>query len=142
MHLNNRENVFRYESFCFNFSPKNTSYFHLFILTKTPPIVISYFLLYFLHFFMFIMSMIHIFYYICYRYARMSPERFYCLVELVTPHIAKKSFRSRNVIPEAERLFSTLRYLASGELQQSLSLNFRIGKSSKFFLNLEKCRGI
>ena len=54
------------------------------------------------------------------RFTRMSPERFENLLTLVGPFIAKKPYRSRSSISEAERLMVTLRYLATGDSQQSL----------------------
>ena len=64
------------------------------------------------------------------RYTRMSPERFQHLLTLVEPVIAKKPCRSRKPIPAAERLMVTLRYLATGDSQQSQSFTFRIGRAA------------
>ena len=80
--------------------------------------------------------------YIYVRFTRMSPERFYQLLELVAPHITKKLCRSRNAIPAAERLLLTLRYLAAGESQQSLSFSFRIGRSTVSNIVRETCEAI
>lgn len=60
----------------------------------------------------------------------MSPERFEHLLTLVGPLIAKKFCRSRKTISESERLLLTLRYLATGDSQQTHSFQFRIGKAT------------
>ena len=60
----------------------------------------------------------------------MSQERFEHLLRLVAPYITKKPCQFRDPIPPAERLMSTLRYMASGESQQSISLSFRMGRKT------------
>lgn len=60
----------------------------------------------------------------------MTPERFQHLLSLVGPLIKKKDTRMRNAIGPAERLTLTLRYLASGNDQQSLSFSYRIGRAT------------
>ena len=60
----------------------------------------------------------------------MSPERFKHLLGLVGPLIMKHDTRFRKAIPVAERLSLTLRYLASGDSQISLSFLFRIGRKT------------
>eukprot|EP00795_Rhopilema_esculentum_P015921 gene15921-7255_t len=55
----------------------------------------------------------------------MSPERLEHLIQLVGPLIAKKKCNSRVPIPVAERIVITLRYLATGDSQQSQAFNFR-----------------
>ena len=72
----------------------------------------------------------------------MSPERFEHLLTLVSPYIQKKSCRSRDPISPAERLVLTLRYLASGDSQQSQSFNFRLGKSTICHIIWDTCIGI
>ena len=72
----------------------------------------------------------------------MSLERFEDLLTLVGPFIAKKPCQSRSSISEAERLMVTLRYLATGDSQQSLSFLFRIGKSTISNLLRETCKAI
>ena len=62
------------------------------------------------------------------RFTRMSPEHCEDHLTLVGPFIAKKPCRLRSSISEAERLMVTLRYLATGDSQQSLSFLFRIEK--------------
>lgn len=69
----------------------------------------------------------------------MSPERFNHLLTLVGPLIAKKPCRSRNTITEAERLMVTLRYLATGEAQQTQAFYFRLGKATVSKIVRETC---
>lgn len=64
-----------------------------------------------------------------FRYIRMTPERFEHLLSLVGPLITKTNTRMREAISVAERLTLTLRYLASGDDQQSLSFSYRIGRT-------------
>ena len=64
------------------------------------------------------------------RFTRMSPERFEHLLALVGPLIKKKPCRSRQPISDAERLMLTLRFLATGDSQQSHSFSFRIGRAT------------
>lgn len=63
-------------------------------------------------------------------YLRMTPQRFEHLSSLVAPLISKKLTKLRSSISAAERLTLTLRYLASGDSQQSQVFNFRIGRST------------
>ncbi|CAH3026462.1 unnamed protein product [Porites evermanni] len=60
----------------------------------------------------------------------MSPDRFEHQLSLVAPLISKKSTKLRPPISAAERLTLTLRYLATGDSQQSQSFNFQIGRST------------
>ena len=60
----------------------------------------------------------------------MSPDRFDHLLELVTPLIEKKDTRFRKAIPACERLALTLRFLATGESQISLSFQFKLGRAT------------
>lgn len=60
----------------------------------------------------------------------MSPERFDHLLQLVAPLIVKKDTRFRKAIPPRERLALTLRFLATGESQISLSFQFKIGRAT------------
>ena len=64
------------------------------------------------------------------RYTRMTPERFEHLLSMVGPRIKKKDTKMREAIGPAERLTLTLRYLANGNDQQSLSFSYRIGKAT------------
>jgi len=65
-----------------------------------------------------------------FRYVRMTPERFEHLLSLVGLRITKINTRMREDISAAERLTLTLRYLASGDDQQSLSFSYRIGRTT------------
>ena len=60
----------------------------------------------------------------------MTPDRFEHLLELVGPKIEKKDTRLIGAISSKQRLAITLRSLASGETQQSLSHSFRIGRTT------------
>ena len=60
----------------------------------------------------------------------MSPDRFDALLNLVRPSIEKRDTVFRKAITAEERLALTLRFLASGNDQQSLSFSYRIGKAT------------
>lgn len=60
----------------------------------------------------------------------MSPERFEHLLSIVAPLIIKKPCNSRTPISPKERLILTLRFLASGDSQQSQLFAFRLGKTT------------
>lgn len=72
----------------------------------------------------------------------MSPERFEHLLTLVGPLIAKQPCRSRKPISPAERLMLTIRFLATGDSQQSQSFSFRIGRGTISRILRETCDGI
>ena len=72
----------------------------------------------------------------------MSPDRFEHLLSLVGPLISKKSTRMREPISEAERLTLTLRFLASGDDQQSLAFSFRLGRTTVSHILRETCSAI
>ena len=59
-------------------------------------------------------------------YFRMSPDRFNHLLSLVEPLIRKSDTRFRKSISAGERLALTLRFLANGNSQQTLSYSFRV----------------
>ena len=69
----------------------------------------------------------------------MSPDRFDHLLSLVSPIISKQSTNFREPISAGERLAITLRFLASGESQQSLSLAYRMGKATVSNVITETC---
>ena len=77
-----------------------------------------------------------------FRYIRMTTERFNYLLSLVKEKIEKKDTRFRKSIPASARLAITLRYLASGETQQSLSYNYRVGRSTVSNIVSETCIAI
>ena len=60
----------------------------------------------------------------------MSPERMEYILSLVAPLIVKKDTNFRKAIPPAQRLMLTLRILASGDSQISLTCLFRMGKKT------------
>ncbi len=73
------------------------------------------------------------------RFIRISPERFEHLLSIVGPLISKTTCRSRVPIPASERLALTLRYLATGDSQQSQSFYFRIGRATVSKIIKETC---
>ena len=60
----------------------------------------------------------------------MTPNRFENLLTLVAPLIEKRTTRFREPISASQRLALTLRFLATGESQQSLRFSYRIGKAT------------
>ena len=72
----------------------------------------------------------------------MAPERLEHLLSLVGPKIAKKQCKSRNPIPPEERLVLTLRYLATGDSQQTQSFAFRIGRATVSNISKETCAAL
>ncbi|GFT51223.1 protein ALP1-like [Trichonephila clavipes] len=60
----------------------------------------------------------------------MDVSTFEELVALVSPSIERKNTSMRKAIPAAERIALTLRYLATGETQSSLSYQFRIAQNT------------
>ena len=77
-----------------------------------------------------------------YRKLRMSPKRFDHLLSLVAPFITKEHCRSRTPVSASERLCLCLRYLATGETQQSLSFSFRIRRATVSKILKETCHTI
>lgn len=74
-------------------------------------------------------------------YLRMSPERLEHLLSLVGPLIKKQDTQMRKSISAQDRLVLTLRFLASGESQQSLSFSF-MGKCTVSNIISETCSAI
>ena len=72
----------------------------------------------------------------------MSPERFEHLLQLVGPKITKQDTRFRKCIPAGERLALTLRFLASGDSQKSISFGYRIGTSTVSNIIKETCTAL
>ena len=77
-----------------------------------------------------------------FRYFRMSPERFDHLITLVSKQIEEKDTAFRKPFPAACGLAITLRYLASGEMQQSLSYSYSIGRSTVSTVIMKTCKAI
>ena len=69
---------------------------------------------------------------------QITPNRFEHLITLVGYRIEKRTTRIREPISASQRIFLTLRCLATGEFQQSLTLSYRIGKSTVCQIVLEK----
>ena len=83
------------------------------------------------------------FYYVLpFRYFRMSPDRFNHLLSLVEPLIKKSETKFRKPISAGERLAVTLRFLATGDSQQTLSYSFRMGKATVSKIVSETCDAI
>ena len=72
----------------------------------------------------------------------MSPESFDFLLSKVGPLINKQATRLRQPISTAERLSLTIRYLASGDSQQSMSFSYRMGKATVSNIIQETCQAI
>lgn len=74
----------------------------------------------------------------------MSKERFERLRGKVGPLLLRRNYSSevRASINPAERLAFTLRYLATGNSQVSLSFNYRIGRSTVCGIVRETSRAI
>ena len=72
----------------------------------------------------------------------MSPEQFNHLLGLVEKSITKEDANLRKAISAGERLTGTLRLLASGESQLSLSFRYLIGKSTLSRIIRETCDAI
>ena len=72
----------------------------------------------------------------------MSPESFNVFLRHVEPHISKENTRFHESVPASTRLTVTLRYLASGESQQSLSWSFRLGRTTVSKIVRETCEAI
>ena len=69
----------------------------------------------------------------------MSSESFGVLLRHVEPHISKENMPFRESVPASTRLAVTLRHLASGESQQSLSWSFRLGRTTVSKILRETC---
>ena len=64
-----------------------------------------------------------------FQYFRMTPSVFEKLLHLVGPFLTRKSTNMRDPIGPSERLSLTLKYLASGDSQCSISSSYRISPS-------------
>ena len=73
---------------------------------------------------------------------RMSPETFEQLLTMIGPIISKKDTYMREAIGAAERLSLTIHYLAEGASQQSMSFQYRIGRSTVSGIIHETCQAI
>nr|XP_058956579.1 putative nuclease HARBI1 [Pocillopora verrucosa] len=77
-----------------------------------------------------------------FRYMCMSPESFDHLLSLVSPLILKRTTKLREPVSAAERLALTLRFLPSGNSQQSMSFSYRVGRQTVSSIIKETCRAI
>ncbi|XP_067215723.1 uncharacterized protein [Linepithema humile] len=77
-----------------------------------------------------------------FNYMRMTPSMFEYLLSKVGPIITKMETNWRKPIPAAARLSMTIRYLASGDGLHSISLSYRIGRSTTTFIIKETCEAI
>ena len=76
------------------------------------------------------------------EYMRMPHAKFLALVEVVGPLLTKQETHMRTSIAPNERLALAIGYLATGETFQSLSFQFRIGKSTVSQILMEVCDAI
>ena len=76
------------------------------------------------------------------RYMRMSPSAFEELLSLVATKTTKKTTNYRIPIPPEQRLSLTIRHLATGESQVSLSFQYRIGRQTVSKIIPETCIAI
>ncbi len=72
----------------------------------------------------------------------MSPERCDDIIQRVAPLLKARQCRTRESISPAERITLTLRYLASGDSQQSMAFNFRLGRTTVCNIIQETCEAI
>ena len=77
-----------------------------------------------------------------FRYHRMTPSRFEHLLSLVEDKITKEKTNFRDPICAEERLSITLRFLATGESQQSLSFSYRVGRNTVSKIVSETCEAL
>ena len=76
------------------------------------------------------------------EYMRMPHAKFLALVEVLGPLLTKQETHMRTSIAPKERLAVAILYLATGETFQSLSFQFRIGKSTVSQIVMEVCDAI
>lgn len=72
----------------------------------------------------------------------MSPESFDHLLSQVSPLISKHTTKLRESVSATERLALTLRFLASGNSQQSMSFFYRVGRQTVSSITKETCRAV
>ena len=73
---------------------------------------------------------------------RMPYQKFQELVRATEPKIIKQETCMRKSIEPSERVALAVRYLATGETFQSLSFQFRIGKTTISEIVMEVCAAI
>lgn len=74
-----------------------------------------------------------------FTYFRMTPQKYEELLTLIAPHITKSSKR-REAIEPSERLSATLRYLATGDAQQTIAMSYRISPTTIGRIVMETCQ--
>ena len=79
---------------------------------------------------------------IYFKYMRMKPNRKEYLLSSGAPLVTKLLINYRKPIPLQQRLSLTLRHLATGESQISLSLQYRIERQTISKIILETCKTI
>ena len=72
------------------------------------------------------------------KYFRMTPERFDHLLSLAGPMLVKKSLYSEP-ISAGECLAVTLRFLATGDSQQTISFSYRLGLTTESNIIAKTC---
>ena len=74
-----------------------------------------------------------------FRFVRITLQRFEYLLPLVGTHLQQTTTKMREPIFPAERFVLTLRFLASGDSQQSLCFSFRISRAAICTILSETC---
>ncbi|XP_011883603.1 PREDICTED: putative nuclease HARBI1 [Vollenhovia emeryi] len=74
-----------------------------------------------------------------FQYCRMSVAKFDSLLQRVQPLIEKQFTNFREPISARDRLYVTLRYLASGDAMSSMAYAYRIGRSTVSQIVSETC---
>ena len=74
-----------------------------------------------------------------FHFVRMTPQRFERLLSLVGPQLQRTTAKMREPISPAERLVLTLRFLVSGDSQESLCFSFRISRAAISTILSETC---
>ena len=69
----------------------------------------------------------------------MTPQKYEELLTLIAPHITKSSKR-REAIEPSERLSATLRYLATGDAQQTIAMSYRISPTTIGRIVMKTCQ--
>ena len=61
---------------------------------------------------------------------KISPQRLEHLYKTVSPRIKEKDTKFQKAISPEQQIVITLRFLASGQPQQSVSCSYRVGKAA------------
>ncbi|XP_014282671.1 uncharacterized protein [Halyomorpha halys] len=77
-----------------------------------------------------------------FQYFRMSEGTFNLLLKKVEMHLKKQDTHLRKAIIPKERLAVCLRYLATGDTFQTISLSYRMGISTVYSIVMETCKVI